>query len=165
MTLADQINQQLLDLAACLCNQIDERGLPEVCFCGVVPGDVIAVEYVGSCRGSKDGMAYVRLHLVYPMTRVGVPSEQLNNCGAGYGVEAEVGIIRSAPKWGKNGEPPKPEANLAGSVALVDDMNAIYAAIHCCFSDSGVDYIAQAWKPAILGGALGGSAVVLWGAP
>jgi hypothetical protein len=165
--LADALNEQLLDLAACLCSQIEEEDLPEPCYCGVVPGDAVAVDYVTMNCGRKNGLAFVRLAQVYPASRVGVVNQTLNNCSAGIGVEAEVGIIRRAPAWGKKGEPPTDAANLAGSNLLVDDMAAILAAIQCCFGNptdptKQIDHIVQTYRPTILGGALGGSFVVMW---
>lgn len=159
--LAERINGTLLDLAACLCERIESDGLPPPCYCGVVPGDAIAVDYIAACE-DQDGLAFVRLAQVYPASRVGVIDQRLNNCGTGFGIEAEVGIIRSAPPWGEEGEPPDEAANLAGSVLLVQDMAAIVGAIQCCFADHGIDYIVQGYRPTILGGALGGSYVVMW---
>jgi hypothetical protein len=159
--LSDRINGTLLDLAACLCNKIEENQLPKVCYCGVVPGDAVAVDYISACD-DEDGLAFVRLAQVYPASAVGVVNQRINNCSGGFGIEAEVGIIRSAPAWGDEGEPPGEKENLAGSVQLIDDMSAIFQAIQCCFGDQGIDYIVQNYRPTLLGGALGGSAVVMW---
>lgn len=159
--LADVVNGTLIDLAACLCNQIEDNGLPKVCYCGVVPGDAVAVDYISACD-DQDGLAFVRLAQVYPAAAVGVVNQRINNCSGGFGLEAEVGIIRSAPPWGEEGEPPSDADNLAGSVQLVEDMAAIVQAIQCCFGDKGIDYIVQSYRPTILGGALGGSFVVMW---
>lgn len=152
----------LTNLAACLCQQIAEDGLPPTCYCGVQVGDSVAIDYIGACE-ERDGMAWTRLALAYPSNQVGVPNTMLRNCGIGFGIEVEIGVMRTGPMWGDDGEPPDEATVLAASDLQVADMYAMLRAIDCCDSLTEHDYILQAYRPQMLGFALGGSFTILVG--
>lgn len=140
------ISLMLTDLAACLCAQIADDGLPEPCFCGVLPGARVAFDYVGTCD-DRDGMAWTRLGLAYPATGVGRVDTTIRNCSSGLGVDIEIGILRSAPTMNENGEPPDEAAQLATADLQMADMLAMARAVQCCFGDSGRDYILGQYRP------------------
>lgn len=120
----------LAELATCLCRQIKADGLPDLCFCGVVPGDAASDQYTGDC--SNDGMAWVRLITAYPANAVGEPLETPNNCGFGMGLDIELGIMRCVPVGSDDGDPPTAEELLAATDAQVANMMAMQKAVICC---------------------------------
>jgi hypothetical protein len=81
------------DLLDCLCNGITEAGLPDTCFCGVVPGEAATQDYGGDCNDAC-GMSWIRVSSLYPATGIGVASETVGNCGKGLGADLELGIMR-----------------------------------------------------------------------
>jgi hypothetical protein len=139
------VSDVLANLAACLCAQIRDDGLPEPCFCGVMPGDRIPFDYVGNCD-DQDGMAWARLITAYPASGVGRVNTEVRNCSAGIGVDIELGILRTSPVMQEDGEPPEEAAQLASSQLQVADMYAMFKAVQCCFAGEDVDYILGAYR-------------------
>ena len=158
---------KLSALAECLCAQIAADGLPEPCFCGLVPGEAPAVEYVTDCLDDDDnglcGMAWVRLSAVAPITGIGIPSITVGNCSKSLGFDAEVGIMRCAPTGDSDGSPP-PAADLLTSADLqIADMMAMYQAIACCQALD--EFVIETYTPiGPEGGAVGGFWTVTAGA-
>lgn len=145
----------LASLAECLCAQVSADGLPGLCFCGLVPGEVPAIEYLDNCEGDDCGMAWVRLIAVAPITGVGVVNATVNNCNSSLGFDAEVGIMRCAPVGSEDGEPPPAEAMLAAVDLQVADMMAMFRAIACC--EALGEFIIESYAPiGPEGGAVGG---------
>jgi hypothetical protein len=125
-----RVSQVLDDLAVCLCAQIEIDGLPPTCFCGVMPGAEVALDYAGDCE-VRCGMAWVRMIAAYPSTSVGAAAERPGNCSAGVGIDIEMGIVRCLDV-GDGGQPPSPDA-MAGSARLQSaDMMAMWRAVVCC---------------------------------
>lgn len=147
-------------LATCLCAQIVADGLPDVCFCGVIPGEAAAAMYQGECT-KKCGMAWVRLITVTPASGVGVPSEQPGNCSVGIGYEAEMGILRCTP-IGTATTPPT-QAQLLGAAELQQaDMMSMRRAVACCSGSK--DWKVGVYTPMGPGGGMVGGAwsVTMW---
>jgi len=146
---------KLAALAECLCAQVAADGLPDLCFCGLVPGEAPAVEYVDNCGDGNCGMAWVRWAAVAPVTGVGVPNITKNNCNSSLGFDAEIGIMRCAPVGDENGNPPPVEDMLSTTDLQVADMMAMYRAMACC---SALDeFIIETYTPiGPQGGAVGG---------
>jgi hypothetical protein len=148
------INAILADLATCLCAQILTDNLPPVCFCGVVPGQDVAMDYTGDCDDAC-GMAWVRLATAYPSVTVGQPSQIQNNCTAGIGLEIEMGIVRCLDV-GEGGGPPEPEALTAAATLQVADIMAMWRAVACCRQSK--DFIIGQYVPSgPQGGVVGGT--------
>lgn len=144
--MTDMISRLLTDLAACLCAQIQEDGLPEPCFCGVMPGARVAYDYVNGCE-EQDGMAWTRLTLAYPAGGVGRVDSSIRNCNTGLGVDIEIGILRRAPTLDENRNPPDEASQLGSTDLQTADMLAMFKAIQCCFAESDRDYIIGAYRP------------------
>lgn len=125
------IEQMLEDLATCLCAQIITDGLPEPCFCGVVPGEAVAFDYAGSCDDAC-GMAWVRLGSAYPSVTIGSPTAQPGNCSAAIGIDVEMGIVRCIEVGSADGSPPTPEQLNDAADLQVADLLAIWRAVACC---------------------------------
>lgn len=155
------ISRLLTDLAACLCEQIKDAGLPDPCFCGVMPGARVALDYVGNCE-QQDGMAWTRLTTAYPAAGVGRVDTSLGNCGVGLGIDIEIGIIRSAPRMTEDSEPPEEGAQLEATDLQSADLIAMRQAVVCCFGDKGYDYIVGPYLPyGPEGFAVGGTMTVM----
>jgi hypothetical protein len=147
----------LTDLAGCLCEQIREDGLQEPCFCGVMPGERVAFDYVGNCE-DQDGMAWTRLITAYPAAGVGRVNQTVNNCNSTLGIEVEIGLLRSAPTMEAEGEPPSEGSQLETTALQIADMLAMARAVQCCFGNKDYDYILSQYRPfGPMGFAVGGT--------
>lgn len=154
--------QQLLDdLAACLCAQIEKSQVPGVCFCGVVPGDAVVGDYAGNCGDANQGMAWVRMSLLYPAQGVNVINDRPSNCGSGIGMDIEMGMLRPAVTPDAYGNPPTAEQYRALSALTNDDAMVMWRALACCDSLLDLDYTLGTYEPA---GPLGGLAGGVWSA-
>jgi len=150
------IQPLLEDLAECLCAQIHEDGSPELCFCGIMPGDGFVAEYAGDCN-DRCGAAYVRLTQAYPSVTAGQPDVTRNNCGASLGIDIEIGIIRCAPMPNSRGEAPPPAEVLAAARQQSKDILTMRKAVLCCNELKAHDYIMGTYTPVgPQGDALGG---------
>jgi hypothetical protein len=140
--------EKLEALGVCLCAEV-----ADLCYCGLVAGENVALDYVNSCDDDACGMGYVRLLAAAPTTGIGVVSETVNNCGATLGFQVEVGVFRCFPME-SDGGPPQPEAMLESAKQQTADMLAIRRALACC--DIG-DFLLDAYQPyGPLGGVVGG---------
>lgn len=153
--LVNEVIDDLTVLAACLCEQIRDSGLPETCFCGVIPGDQVLAAYTGDCA-KKCGMAWVRLTSAYPASGVMVPNEQPKNCGAGLGFGVEMGILRCA-HVGTAERPPTAAEQLLDAQLQMADMLAMRRAVVCC--PGSADWILGQYTPT---GPQGGLVGGLW---
>jgi hypothetical protein len=126
------VYDRLTLLAACLCAQIQdpENGVPDVCFCGIVPGEAIPVEYAGDCN-DKCGIAWVRMTSLYPSNMVGVAAVEPGNCGFGLGADVEIGILRCI-SVGDQQEGPTPTELVEAAQLAVADALLIQKAVYCC---------------------------------
>lgn len=141
----------LTSLAECLCAQIAADGSPEVCFCGVIPGDSVLPAY------AEEGAAWTRLVSMYPAIGVGVPDESVGNCRGSLGFDLEIGIIRCT-EVGTAEEMPSASDLLAATDQQVKDAMTMWRAVMCCPALSSKDYRIGGYDPAgPMGGMLGGA--------
>lgn len=151
------VAEVLDELATCLCAQIEVDGLPPTCFCGVLPGAEVALEYMGDCSGAC-GQAWVRLATSYPSVSIGVPLDRANNCAAGIGLEIELGVMRCLDV-GDGPEPPPPALMADAALLQSSDMMAMYRAVACCRRSK--DYIIGQYTPlGPEGGVVGGTLAI-----
>ena len=147
---------QLIRLRDCLCATLDDWGLPEPCFCGVVAGAAVPIDYTGSCTG-KQGMAWVRLASVAPMVVYSDTGSPIQ-CSMPLTATIEVGVVRLAPTLNSRGEPPTVEQQLVAAELTTNDMSAAHSAIACCFAPNSRDVRVLTWNPmGPEGGAVGGA--------
>lgn len=156
------IYKSLTDLSTCLCSEIldPDNGVPDVCFCGVIPGEAASAMYGGNCK-TKCGMAWVRLMTAYPAPGPGQQGAITpGNCATGIGYEVEVGMLRCTPV-GTADTPPKDAELLAAAQLQYADMMVMRKAIACCASK---DWALTAYNPAgPSGGLVGGFwSVAMW---
>jgi hypothetical protein len=93
----------LEDLAAELQVEIEDSGLKEPCWIGVLPGALVALDYCGSC-GSKCGMAWVRLSAINEwVDETGVAD--FSRCASLFTATFEMGIVRCHQTLDESGNP------------------------------------------------------------
>jgi hypothetical protein len=137
----------MVQLAACLCTQAKEDGSPDLCFCGVLPGDAVVADYVGEGCEDACGMAWVRLVTAYPSNGVGRIAEGVGNCGKELGADLEIGFLRCLPEPDADGTPPTHEEMLEAVEQQTADMFTMLKAVTCCDALSSKDYILSAYTP------------------
>lgn len=151
---------QLLEAVAdCLCETIRlSTSVPDVCFCGVVPGEGIVADFSGGCTDGRQGMAWVRLTTMYPASGVDVVNDNVNNCASGLGIDFEIGILRPIVTVDARGNPPTAEQYRDAGRLMNDDALVMYRAIACCGRLGDFDYILGTFAPAgPAGGVMGGT--------
>lgn len=152
----NRVYDHLTSLAACLAQQIEDDGLPSVCWSGVIPGDGVVADYAGDCADAC-GMAWVRLTQMYPSQAVGVVDTTVGNCSASLGLDIEVGILRCMMVMEDGGPPPDSELAATADLQHGDAM-AIWRAINCCTALPNKDFILGPYLPmGPQGGMVGGA--------
>lgn len=138
----------LTELASCLCQALTDRGRPDTCFCGVIGGAIVPLDYCATCE-EKCGMAWVRLVSVEE-AQFGITENATglggNPCAAPLQATIEVGVTRCAPTMDDNGEPPTMADQLAAAEGQTADMMAALYAIRCCYEPLG-DVVVGTWTP------------------
>jgi hypothetical protein len=139
-------------LTACLCRQIVDDGLPVVCICSPMPGEIIATDYV-----TEDaGMAWVRMESGYPSTAFPAPSG-IAACDAPLAFGLELGIAYCAPMPDDEGNPPSMNEQFDATRLQLAGMNTIRRAILCCFPSKARDVVLGTYQPlGPEGGVVGG---------
>ncbi len=141
-------------IAGCLCTELSLAGLPETCFCGVLPGDEAPWDYV-----SEDaGMAYVRLVSAY-LSQAFPAQQTLPGCGADLAYELEIGVLYCTPVFEDDrGDPPSVAVMLDATRTQTAAMAAMYRAFSCCPGLNDKDVMVGAYTPVgPQGGAVGGT--------
>lgn len=151
---------QMVLLADCLCAEIAASGLPGVCFCGVLAGDSVPLDYCTECDGGGCGMAWVRLSAVTPLGSEATATTgtgTFNTCTMPLVATVEVGIARCAPMPNEDGEPPTLAEQLDAAQLQAADMAASVRAIRCCEGIDQKALVLAQWVPlGPDGGCLGG---------
>lgn len=166
IVLASHLTAILESLADCLCTAVNAN--QPTCFCGVLPGAQVALDYAGCYEGGcENGMAWVRLSGMYPASAIGQANLRPGNCSVGTGVDIEVGVIRCAPQPADDGTPPSAADQATASALQLADATAAKAAVLCCDGLSLQDTIVAGWVPigpegAVLGGRLTLSTVLYY---
>ena len=150
----------LAELSACLCAELGSDAKP--CFCGVLFGPEIPVEYTGDC--DECGAAYVRLIDSFQSTDEFPSPDLLPTCSSLTAWTIGVGIIRCSPLGDSSGEPPEPEAMQEAARQALTDMDAIRRAIRCCLAgkfDDEFEYVLGQFLPAAEPGLIGGEQTIV----
>lgn len=153
----------MIELAACLCAEIAASELPTPCFCGVLPGSTVSLDYCGgdSCEGECGGQAWVRPVDIYPSAVFPNPDVTPTNCNSPLAFRLEVGIGRCVPMGHNNPvggyTPPTVDEQLAAARLQMADMAAMRRAIQCCMAgNENLDYVLESYTPLIPQGGCGG---------
>lgn len=150
------IASRLQELADCLCAQVTTDGLPGLCFCGVVPGEAAAADYISdSCDDC--GMAWVRLVSVYPSAGVGIADTTIGNCSKELGFDVEIGIMRCYVVGDGRGNPTPPEEVREAAALAALDAETMWRAVACCPAITSKEYVMGQYQPlGPEGGVVGG---------
>lgn len=149
------IYPMLEELRSCLCSALGD-GAP--CFCGIVVGEDIPVEYAGECGDDNCGAAYVRLANAFPSTAFPEPALEAR-CFTTMAYTVSVGILRCVSIGDDRGNPPSPDEMRDMALMQLSDMKIIRKAIQCCFGSSfeDVEYVLGQFTPLPMqGGVVGG---------
>lgn len=150
---------RLSALATCLCAQITDpvNGVPDVCFCGIVPGEQATALYADGDCADRCGMAWVRLVSLYPSVSIGVLDPTPGNCGSSIGVDVELGIMRCISVGDERGNPPTPDELLAATQLQIADSLVMQRAVLCCDAIPPSEVILSNYTPlGPAGGLVGG---------
>jgi hypothetical protein len=143
----------LTELATCLCSELEEAQLPDLCFCGVLPGADVPADYV-----SEDaGMAWVRLMNVYPSTIFPSTDTSLKSCVVPLAAQVEIGVLRCSPSPDDAGTPPSAAAMWEATRLQMADMAAMYRAVRCCYAKGKAMVLGQYTPIGPQGGVVGGT--------
>lgn len=141
-------------IASCLCTELSLAGLPETCFCGVLPGDEAPWDYVSD----EAGMAYVRMVSAY-LSQIFPDQQTVPGCAADLAYELEIGVLFCAPVMeDSRGNPPSVATMLDTTRIQMAAMSAAYRAFSCCPSLNSRDVMVGTYTPVgPQGGAVGGT--------
>lgn len=129
------IYPMLAELRECLCSAL---GGSRPCFCQIVVGNEIPVDYVGGdCDHDSDdldgcGVAYVRVVGAYPTSRF-PEAMDAPTCNTAMAYNLAVGVLRCTSVGEEDGGPVNQEDFATLQLQLLSDMKAIRRAIQCCF--------------------------------
>jgi hypothetical protein len=158
----------LIQLAACLCLEMEASGGPPLCYCGPIAGEVVMDYCGGGCaEAGCGGQAWVRFTDAFPSTTFPGADSTLSNCKAPLAATLEIGVARCMPMGeasGTNGYlPPTMQQNVDALRLQLADMAAMRRAVQCCFGQNDADYILGAYNQSMVngGGCLGGTFNVL----
>lgn len=129
----------MIELAACLCAELEASGLPGTCLCAVVPGPMAVLDSCGSCKSTGaacGGQAWVRLERAYPSSSFPTQDSVGATCASPIAYIIEVGVARCTPVGKSNsitGYVPPTTQQYVDAVRLqTADMQAMKRAIQCC---------------------------------
>lgn len=126
---------KLLGLSQCLATELAAAGLPDLCFLGIVPGEVVIADYCSGNCTNRCGMGWVRLVAVNEMPSGLQDVTGYSPCGAELEAQVEVGVMRCAPMLSKD-TLPTVEDQLNAARIQYADMAAMLKAIRCCFASN-----------------------------
>lgn len=161
----------LVELAACLCTEMEATGGPALCYCGPMVGS-LTLDYCGgdTCDGNGcGGQAWVRFVDAFPSSTFPALDNLSRNCKSPMAYTIEVGVARCVPVGTASGvsgyTPPSLDQQLEAMRLQTADVAAMRRAIQCCFAGSDRDYLLGAYDQSFVngGGCLGGTfTVVVW---
>lgn len=146
----------LEQLAHCLCAALAEHPeLPELCFCGVVWGELVPADYVQDDKG----MAWVRLISGQPSATFGQPYTE-PGCTMPLAFVVEMGVLY-CPPMPDSVDPrdlPSIADHLVAARHAATAMEAMFSAVICCFDSQDKDLVVGQYTPmGPQGGVMGGT--------
>lgn len=117
----------LVELAGCLCTQLEAAGL-ETCFCGLVTGSSVDISRVHPDTG---GQGWVRLASIGPLPNTQTGVSNVGPCGTQFLATIEVGYADCYP-INDMGESLSLEQELEATQRLMAGAAAAKRAAYCC---------------------------------
>lgn len=136
----------LIQLAACLEEEIEKRGLPKPGFSGVLPGAAALLEYAGGDSEDCSGQSWTRLVNEFASTNFPEP-DVLAQCAMPMAFQIEVGVMRCIGVGDDAGNPLTMAEQLAATRLQLADMNAARVAIQCCVNKMDLQYALGEYTP------------------
>lgn len=129
----------LNDILGCLCTALEQSPGGKPCYCGLLPGDTVAMDYC-DCTSATNGcgMAWARLD----MSLVGAnvynsvyARKALNTarCVAMMSHRVQLGVTRCLTGMDVHGAPPREWQNYEAARIQLGDFAAMRRALDCCF--------------------------------
>lgn len=142
-------------LQECLCAELAKAGGPELCYCGLMVGDIMPLELM-NCTSGNCGVAWVRPMQGFISSDFPMPDEGAS-CVAPLAFQVEVGVARCYPM----ADPRRsmdPQAMFEAARLYMSDMQAMRRAIHCCLvaDDFQGSYALGTWEPIPADGGVSG---------
>src|SRR5690606_10758523 len=142
-------------LQECLCAELAKAGGPELCYCGLMVGDIMPLELM-NCSSGNCGVAWVRPMQGFITSDFPVPDEGAS-CVAPLAFQVEVGVARCYPM----ADPRRamdPQAMFEAARLYMSDMQAMRRAIRCCLvaDDFQGSYALGTWEPIPADGGVSG---------
>lgn len=149
----------LAELSACLCNAL---GATTPCFCGIIVGSEIPLEYATLDGCDSCGIAYVRLVNAFPSVDFPDPDDRAQ-CTTIMAYTVAVGVVRCFVDTDDDGDPVPQEDIADMSRLMLSDMAKIRRTIQCCFGSSfeDVDYVVGTYTPVEGDGVRGGEQLLI----
>lgn len=156
----------IIDLVACLCEEIEKAELPAVCRCGPMPGGSVVLDFGPQQLSSKgNGQAWVRYAGSAPASVASDGGGGVFNaspCAGERIYELEIGISRCEPAGTSSGNrytPPGLDEQIAATRLAAADMAAMERAVCCLRAKIASDDIVVgigAYQPLESQGGVGG---------
>lgn len=159
----------MVEILTCLEQELTKREIPLPAVFQVQWGDQVPFDYCG--ENGCNGQAWVRLVDSFAMGVFPDADPGAVRCSDRQGWHLEVGIVRCAPKLRTvAGKPvlPSTQDTFEAAALQLADMDAMRAAVLCCFGDStaadDIDFSLGLYSPASsLGGCVGGTWAITLG--
>lgn len=143
----------LTSLCAALKEEVEEAGLPEFCFVGILPGSDISMEHCNDC-GGKCGMAWVRLSsIIEDPEAVGT-----TRCVVQLSANVEIGMLRCHQTSTERGEPMSAEYQHDKAQAQLAEMASMKKVLLCSDIVKDLNKVLGSYTPVgPVGGCVGGA--------
>lgn len=140
-------------LADAIPPELVARGLDDLCFCGVVPGAQVSLDF---CGDDCSGMAWVRLDRMYPSGTSFPIQDSVRRPGPVLFAQMfEIGLVRGLPVP-DNGEAPDAAAQDGVAQSQLADMRALAAVVCDYFESRDIPYLFGLYTPYGPAGGCGG---------
>lgn len=150
----EDVLPHLYELLACLCTALENSPAGPTCYCGLVPGDSIAMDFCDCAHEDRGcGMAWVRLDMSLVGSNIynSVYARSALNTARCVGLmshRVQMGVTRCMPGMDPGGNPPGELVNGEITRLQLGDFAAMRHALDCCFPlDKRRDWLFERYTP------------------
>ncbi len=153
----------MVALTACVATELEKRHLPAAGKVTLQVGQSPSIDYVG--LGKDCAELIVNLMTSFPVGNF-PEADSLATCGSPLAYTVQVSLLRCAPVLRAQGkQPPSMEDQLESTRLHLADMQAVRAAIACCFADTDRQYVLGTFIPYAGGNVVGGVWTITFSGP
>lgn len=135
----------MIQLAACVEQELAKRDLPAASKVTLQAGAIPSIDYVG--LGKECSELIVNLMTAFPVSTF-PEADTSGNCASPLAYQVQVSLLRCAPPLRAQGkQPPSIEDQLEGARLHLADMQAVHAAVRCCFAKTDREYVLAPFQP------------------